>query len=72
MGHCEDVPAVRDVLQEDGLLLLQTLLEVRHGAVACFPLRPEVFYFSHTTANYQQLMLCSLLNTRYSYVELYV
>ncbi|XP_034159515.2 importin-13 [Pangasianodon hypophthalmus] len=28
MSHCEDVPAVRDVLQEDGLLLLQTLLEV--------------------------------------------
>ncbi|KAK3567916.1 hypothetical protein QTP86_027266, partial [Hemibagrus guttatus] len=27
MSHCEDVPAVRDVLQEDGLLLLQTLLE---------------------------------------------
>ncbi|KAF7705936.1 importin-13 [Silurus meridionalis] len=28
VSHCEDVPAVRDVLQEDGLLLLQTLLEV--------------------------------------------
>ncbi|XP_058251317.1 importin-13 isoform X3 [Hemibagrus wyckioides] len=27
MSHCEDVPAVREVLQEDGLLLLQTLLE---------------------------------------------
>ncbi|XP_060784754.1 importin-13 isoform X2 [Neoarius graeffei] len=27
MSHCEDVPAVRGVLQEDGLLLLQTLLE---------------------------------------------
>lgn len=55
MSHCEDVPAVRDVLQEDGLLLFQTLLEVRHGAVGCFPLHPEVFYFSHTMANYQQL-----------------
>lgn len=28
MTHCEDIPAVREVLQEDGLLLLQTLLEV--------------------------------------------
>lgn len=28
MTHCEDIPAVQEVLQEDGLLLLQTLLEV--------------------------------------------
>ncbi|TSS97560.1 Importin-13 [Bagarius yarrelli] len=28
MSHCKDVHTVRDVLQEDGLLLLQTLLEV--------------------------------------------
>ncbi|XP_066537326.1 importin-13 isoform X2 [Hoplias malabaricus] len=31
MSHCEDIPAVRDVLQEDGLLLLQTLLEAVSG-----------------------------------------
>lgn len=29
VSHCEDIPAVKDVLQEDGKLLLQTLLEVR-------------------------------------------
>ncbi|XP_062849908.1 importin-13 isoform X2 [Trichomycterus rosablanca] len=28
LSHCEDVPAIREVLQEDGLLLLQTILEV--------------------------------------------
>ncbi|KAG9273698.1 importin-13-like isoform X1 [Astyanax mexicanus] len=27
ISHCEDLPEVREVLQEDGLLLLQTLLE---------------------------------------------
>ncbi|KAA0718898.1 Importin-13 [Triplophysa tibetana] len=27
VSHCEDIPAVREVLQEDGKLLLQTLLE---------------------------------------------
>ncbi|XP_073704250.1 importin-13 [Garra rufa] len=29
--HCEDIPAVREVLQEDGKLLLQTLLEAIGG-----------------------------------------
>ncbi|KAI4890303.1 hypothetical protein NFI96_017720, partial [Prochilodus magdalenae] len=31
ISHCEDLPAVREVLQEDGLLLLQTLLEAVGG-----------------------------------------
>uniref|UniRef100_A0A673N5G0 Importin-13 n=1 Tax=Sinocyclocheilus rhinocerous TaxID=307959 RepID=A0A673N5G0_9TELE len=30
ISHCEDIPVVREVLQEDGKLLLQTLLEVRY------------------------------------------
>ncbi|XP_026854085.2 importin-13 isoform X1 [Electrophorus electricus] len=31
ISHCEDIPAVREVLQEDGTLLLQTLLEAISG-----------------------------------------
>uniref|UniRef100_A0A672T733 Importin-13 n=1 Tax=Sinocyclocheilus grahami TaxID=75366 RepID=A0A672T733_SINGR len=31
ISHCEEIPAVREVLQEDGKLLLQTLLEVIGG-----------------------------------------
>uniref|UniRef100_A0A8C2IRG6 Si:ch73-182a11.2 n=1 Tax=Cyprinus carpio TaxID=7962 RepID=A0A8C2IRG6_CYPCA len=31
ISHCEDIPAVREVLQEDGKLLLQTLLEAIGG-----------------------------------------
>ncbi|XP_067219751.1 importin-13 [Chanodichthys erythropterus] len=31
ISHCEDVPAVREVLQDDGKLLLQTLIEAIGG-----------------------------------------
>ncbi|XP_052404857.1 importin-13 isoform X1 [Carassius gibelio] len=31
ISHCEEIPAVREVLQEDGKLLLQTLLEAIGG-----------------------------------------
>uniref|UniRef100_A0A672M2S7 Importin-13 n=1 Tax=Sinocyclocheilus grahami TaxID=75366 RepID=A0A672M2S7_SINGR len=31
ISHCEDIPVVREVLQEDGKLLLQTLLEAIGG-----------------------------------------
>ncbi|XP_051989982.1 importin-13 isoform X2 [Xyrauchen texanus] len=35
ISHCEDIPAVREVLQEDGKLLLQTLLEAIGGQSPC-------------------------------------
>ncbi|XP_017558872.1 importin-13 isoform X2 [Pygocentrus nattereri] len=45
ISHCEDVPAVREVLQEDGLLLLQTLLEAVSGqSCSLLELLSEVFF----------------------------
>ncbi len=44
ISHCEDIPVVREVLQEDGKLLLQTLLEVRYFHISTVFISSSVIY----------------------------
>ncbi len=44
ISRYEDIPAVREVLQEDGKLLLQTLLEVRYFHISTIFISSSVIY----------------------------